>query len=252
MDEQKYSSCSFLLFQAFARLADESEKKKTEAGDADAALMVEEPRTPEELEALLEDDLVNVLTEDMDPRVTYREAVSRICSRISEEVLMKLSTAHNNDSCRLPARLRPVRLAVSLLSSVTYAALARSRPQPQHYQCRPASQCPTRLATHAQRVPTDLQRVRLPRAGTSECLASFDCPDAQHCGFVSQLDATRDRVDAIESLHRTSELTVKKGDSDLGGVLRLQVGHKALAVPDEDDEEGSGSPGDDDGAQRLV
>lgn len=40
-----------------------------------------------------------------------------------------------------------------------------------------------------------------------------------------KLDNVRARVDEIESLHRTSELTVKKvGEGDLGGFLRLKVG----------------------------
>lgn len=40
---------------------------------------------------------------------------------------------------------------------------------------------------------------------------------------ILQLDNVRDRVDEIESLHRTSELTVKK-ENDLGGILRLRMG----------------------------
>jgi hypothetical protein len=41
---------------------------------------------------------------------------------------------------------------------------------------------------------------------------------------LQQLDNVRDRVDEIESLHRTAELTVKS-DNDLGGFLRLRVGN---------------------------
>lgn len=40
--------------------------------------------------------------------------------------------------------------------------------------------------------------------------------------FQAKLDNVRDRVDEIESLHRTSELTVKDA-GDLGGTLRLKV-----------------------------
>lgn len=88
-DEQKVSSCSFLLFQEFARLAEEGDKGKALAGDDDVALAddagavlalpkaeVNEPLSEDELQHQIDDDLVNVLTEDMDPRVTYRQAVS--------------------------------------------------------------------------------------------------------------------------------------------------------------------------------
>lgn len=40
--------------------------------------------------------------------------------------------------------------------------------------------------------------------------------------FQERLDATRDRIDAIESLHRTRELQVKdRLDMDEPGVLRI-------------------------------
>jgi hypothetical protein len=42
--------------------------------------------------------------------------------------------------------------------------------------------------------------------------------------FQDKLDNVRARVDEIESLHRTSELTVKAvGEGDLGGTLRIRV-----------------------------
>lgn len=52
-----------------------------------------------------------------------------------------------------------------------------------------------------------------------------------------------DRVNFIESLHRTRELTVKTGDGDLGGFLRLRLGHllpehEKKEEDDEDDEGG--------------
>lgn len=49
-----------------------------------------------------------------------------------------------------------------------------------------------------------------------------------------QLDNVRDRVDEIESLHRTAELTVKKAN-DLGGALRLRM--VSAADDDDDDDE---------------
>jgi hypothetical protein len=57
---------------------------------------------------------------------------------------------------------------------------------------------------------------------------------------VTQLDNVKDRIDAIESLHRTSELTVKTGDADLGGFLRLRLGrlgpeHEKKEDDEEDD-----------------
>lgn len=57
---------------------------------------------------------------------------------------------------------------------------------------------------------------------------------------LQQLDNVRDRVDEIESLHRTSELTVK-ADNDLGGFLRLRIGNLGkeheLKKEEEDGEE---------------
>ncbi|SGY11491.1 BQ5605_C099g13125 [Microbotryum silenes-dioicae] len=47
---------------------------------------------------------------------------------------------------------------------------------------------------------------------------------AKEEGFDQDLQDVRDRVDQIESLHRTAELTVKKDDADLGGFCELGVG----------------------------
>ena len=59
-------------------------------------------------------------------------------------------------------------------------------------------------------------------------------------GFQEELDAVRARVDEIESLHRTSELTVKRGSADLGGFLRMRVGRygKEHEKKEEDEEDG--------------
>lgn len=54
-----------------------------------------------------------------------------------------------------------------------------------------------------------------------------------------QLDNVRDRVDAIESLHRTRELTVKTGEGDLGGFLRLRIGDLLEKHEKREDEEES-------------
>lgn len=60
-----------------------------------------------------------------------------------------------------------------------------------------------------------------------------------------QLTNVRDRVDEIESLHRTAELTVKPAPADLGGFLRIRVGQLLKEVA----EEGEGK---DEGEGRLV
>ncbi|GAA5956035.1 hypothetical protein JCM21900_002573, partial [Sporobolomyces salmonicolor] len=60
------------------------------------------------------------------------------------------------------------------------------------------------------------------------------------------LDSVRDRVDEIESLHRTSELTIKSGGADLGGFLRLRVG-PYLAQHEKREERGAD---DDDDAEK--
>ena len=64
-------------------------------------------------------------------------------------------------------------------------------------------------------------------------------------GFQEELDAVRARVDEIESLHRTAELTVKRGAADLGGFLRMRVGRygKEHEKKDEEEEEEGESVG---------
>lgn len=53
---------------------------------------------------------------------------------------------------------------------------------------------------------------------------SFSASDAKADVSPTQLSNVRDRVDEIESLHRTSELTVKGPPADLGGFLRIRMG----------------------------
>ncbi|GAA5972701.1 hypothetical protein JCM11641_002982 [Rhodosporidiobolus odoratus] len=56
-------------------------------------------------------------------------------------------------------------------------------------------------------------------------------------GFQERLDSVRDRIDEIESLHRTSELTVKTGGADLGGFLRLRIGNLRPEDEKKDDDD---------------
>ncbi|CEQ38698.1 SPOSA6832_00147, partial [Sporobolomyces salmonicolor] len=70
MDEQKVSSCSFLLFQHFAKLASAPEAHISAA----IVQSVEEPVDEAEKSEALELDLVNALPDELDPKVTYREA----------------------------------------------------------------------------------------------------------------------------------------------------------------------------------
>ena len=55
-----------------------------------------------------------------------------------------------------------------------------------------------------------------------------------------QLTNVRDRVDEIESLHRTSELTVKNSPADLGGFLRIRVGRLEKEHEESADDDGDG------------
>lgn len=59
-----------LLFQHFAKLAEESAPLL-----AQAIKQIEEPETAEETDKAIEADLLNVLPDALDPRVTYGEAV---------------------------------------------------------------------------------------------------------------------------------------------------------------------------------
>lgn len=71
-----------------------------------------------------------------------------------------------------------------------------------------------------------MRRGRLPGEGEWAVFCGSSDPRSLALTRVpfSQLDNVRDRVDEIESLHRTSELTVKD-DNDLGGFLRLRIGN---------------------------
>lgn len=87
-----------LLFQAFAKLAEEADARKESVplAEDEATLSLLSDATPAELQAVnldkqLEEDLVNVLTEDMDPKVSYREAVSSATRR--ERGLRELTLA---------------------------------------------------------------------------------------------------------------------------------------------------------------
>ncbi|GAA5898743.1 hypothetical protein JCM5296_006705 [Sporobolomyces johnsonii] len=175
MDEQKVSSCSFLLFQHFAKLASAPEAHISAA----IVQSVEEPVGEAEKSAALELDLVNALPDALDPKVTYREA-REIMTR--PDYIVDLDAWHiiNVD---------------------------------QHHNVRPDS--------------------RLMLSVFREIAAEED--------FQEKLDSVRDRVDEIESLHRTSELTIKSGDADLGGFLRLRVGpylaqHEKKGEDDDDDD----------------
>ncbi|BGP21382.1 hypothetical protein JCM10295v2_000257 [Rhodotorula toruloides] len=157
MDEQKWASCSMLLFQHFAKQAEESAPLLVQT-----IKQIEEPETAEETDKAIEADLLNVLPDGLDPKVTYGEA-RNLMTRT--DFLNDLDTWHIVNIDR-------------------------------YHNVRPDS----RLMLNVFRE-----------------IASQE-------GFQKDLDTTRDRIDAIESLHRTSELTVKTGDGDLGGFLRLRIG----------------------------
>ncbi|KAM0793680.1 hypothetical protein ACM66B_001108 [Microbotryomycetes sp. NB124-2] len=185
MDEQKVSSCSFLLFQAFAKLADEAEQQRKESSTLVAPTSAAEIEGVD-IEKQLEDDMVNVLTDELDTKVSYREA-----REIMTRPDYMLDLDHHNI----------INIDV-------------------HHQVRPDSRL---MLSVFRRIANE--------------------PD-----FQDKLDNVRDRIDQIESLHRTAELTVKAGDADLGGFLRLNVGpHKASPEKDED-----GDEKDSDGPARLV
>ncbi|GAA5944028.1 hypothetical protein JCM1841_000475 [Sporobolomyces salmonicolor] len=191
MDEQKVSSCSFLLFQHFAKLASAPEAHISAA----IVQSVEEPVDEAEKSEALELDLVNALPDELDPKVTYREA-REIMTR--PDYIVDLDAWHiiNVD---------------------------------QHHNVRPDS--------------------RLMLSVFREIAAEED--------FQEKLDSVRDRVDEIESLHRTSELTIKSGGADLGGFLRLRVGpylaqheKKEERGADDDDDGDTKTPAD--AEERLV
>ncbi|SCV67918.1 BQ2448_39 [Microbotryum intermedium] len=202
MDEQKVSSCSMLLFQHFAKIAEDAEPLlNRETIDS----VVPSPSTAEALqgagtteqedetlEQQIEDDLVNSLTPEMDPFVTYRDA---------RVIMTRPDYLIDHDRHNI----------VNINS---------------HHQVRPDSRM----------MLTVFRRI------------------AKEEGFEKDLQDVRDRVDQIESLHRTAELTVKKDEADLGGFLRLRVGEyrKEHDRPDEDGDEGQSGGGEVGAAKPIV
>ncbi|GAA5898244.1 hypothetical protein JCM8208_000194 [Rhodotorula glutinis] len=188
MDEQKMSSCSFLLFQEFARLAEESSKFLLQ-GVQD----VEEPNSDEEKRSAIELDLLNVLPDELDPKVTYRQA-REIMTR--PDYIVDLDSWHVINVDR-------------------------------YHNVRPDSRL---------------------------MLSAFKAVAAEK-DFQEKLDNVRDRVDFIEALHRTRELTVKTGEGDLGGFLRLRIGNlgpeheKREEEDDDDDDDGPDDGGDERGGR---
>ncbi|GJN92107.1 hypothetical protein Rhopal_005136-T1 [Rhodotorula paludigena] len=188
MDSMKEASCSFLLFQEFAKRAERASPEMITA-----VKKIEEPLDAEETKEAIELDLLNVLPDELDPKVTYGEA-RIIMTR--PDYIVDLDAWHIINVDR-------------------------------YHHVRPDSRL---------------------------MLSAFKDIVSQE-GFQEDLDTTRDRVDAIESLHRTRELTVKTGDGDLGGFLRLRVGdllpqHEKREDDDEEDDDGEdavGGPEDLDG-----
>ncbi|GAA6002799.1 hypothetical protein JCM10207_007688 [Rhodosporidiobolus poonsookiae] len=174
MDEQKVSSCSFLLFQHFANLAKASEPLVAEAlKDLERS----QPHDGAELAEALELDLLNVLPDELDPKVTYREA---------REVMTRPDYIVDLDAWHI----------------------------------------------------INVDRFHNVRPDSRLMLSAFKAVAAEE-DFQEKLDNVCDRINAIESLHRTRELTVKTGEGDLGGFLRLRVGDllPQHEKPDDDDAE---------------
>ncbi|SCZ91276.1 BZ3500_MvSof-1268-A1-R1_Chr1-2g01302 [Microbotryum saponariae] len=193
MDEQKVSSCSMLLFQHFAKMAEEAEpllNRNTidsvvpSPGAEEASEGGAKVEEDEKLGQQIEDDLVNSLTPEMDPFVSYREA---------RVIMTRPDYLIDHDRHNI----------VNINS---------------HHQVRPDSRM----------MLTVFRRI------------------AKEEGFDQDLQDVRDRVDQIESLHRTAELTVKKDDADLGGFLRLRVGEyrKEHDKPDADSDGGESGVGE--------
>ncbi|GAA5854105.1 hypothetical protein JCM5353_003084, partial [Sporobolomyces roseus] len=177
MDEQKVSYCSFLLFQHFAKLADDPKAKISQA----MLNKLERDEDSMESEEAIEQDLVNSLPQELDIKVNYRDA-RFIMTR--PDYIDELDAWHiiNVDK---------------------------------HHFVRPDS--------------------RLMLTVFREVAAEED--------FQDQIDNVMSRVNFIESLHRTRELTAKTGEGDLGGFLRLRLGHllpEHEKKEEEDEEEGKG------------
>lgn len=74
MDEQKVSSCSFSLFQALAELAEDIEPQPTALAGEIAQIGEDHSDDRDENVRLALADEVHVLTEGLDPKLTYRKA----------------------------------------------------------------------------------------------------------------------------------------------------------------------------------
>lgn len=74
MDEQKVSSCSFSLFQALAELADDIAPAPIEMAGEIEAIEEKDKDSKDENVRLAMADEVHVLTEGLDPKLTYRKA----------------------------------------------------------------------------------------------------------------------------------------------------------------------------------
>ncbi|GAA5870409.1 hypothetical protein JCM16303_001994 [Sporobolomyces ruberrimus] len=159
MDEQKVSYCSFYLFQHFAKLAGDPKAEISVA----ALKQIEKEELDDVSDDTIASDLVNSLPDELDIKVTYRNA---------RFIMTRPDYIDDLDSWHI--------INVD-----------------KHHYVRPDS--------------------RLMLTVFKEIAAEED--------FQDQIDNVSDRVNAIESLHRTRELTVKTGEGDLGGFLRLRLGH---------------------------
>ncbi|GAA5858845.1 hypothetical protein JCM8547_005010 [Rhodosporidiobolus lusitaniae] len=175
MDEQKVSSCSFGLFQHLAQISSAAEPA---LASALKKLEEMEPHNEEEMQEAIELDLLNVLPEELDPKVTYREA---------REVMTRPDYIVDLDAWHI----------------------------------------------------LNVDRFHNVRPDSRLMLSAFKAV-AQEEDFQEKLDNVRDRIDAIESLHRTSELTVKTGDADLGGFLRIRLGDLRPEHEKKEEEEDEG------------
>ncbi|KAM0752357.1 hypothetical protein T439DRAFT_324435, partial [Meredithblackwellia eburnea MCA 4105] len=175
MDEQKVSSCGFLLFHEFAKLADDAEEETKAALEQEANRLRLLPPVLGDDAPLDAYDLPNVPHEN-DHWIGYGDA---------KEIMTRADFIIDLDHHNI----------------VTINA---------DHEVRPDS----RLMLNVFR----------------ELCSQPD--------FEERLATTRDRIDEIESLHRTSELTVKAAPADLGGFLRIKVG-QLLKGDLESNEEGA-------------
>lgn len=153
-----------LLFQHFAKLGDAAAPLL-----AQAAQSIEEPQTDAETNHAIQLDLLNVLPDELDPKVTYREA-REIQTR--PDYLVDLDALHVVSIDR-NHHVRPdSRLMLNVFRSIA---------------AEEGFQEKVRLRDSASPLGPDRRRLSLTHL-----------TDA-----LRQLDNVRDRVDAIESLHRT-------------------------------------------------